>query len=208
MDELLPGSGFCTAIVKVPDEVAFPCAFNCVAETNVVESGVPPKRTCAPETNLVPVTVRAKLPRLVDAGDIPVSVGVGFSSVTVAEPLTEASATLVARIVMVFGLGKEIGAVYLPLVSIVPTVGDPPVVPFTDHVTLVFCAPLTVAVKVYESPARTLALAGETETLAPEEDEFPFAFVEETPPEHPGRKARKKTVMISAAADLRQLFDM
>jgi hypothetical protein len=136
---------------------------------------------------------------------MPVKIGVGFSSVTFVEPLAEVSATLVARIVTVFGFGKEPGAVYLPAVSIVPVAAEPPTVPFTDQVTPAFCVPVTVAVNVYESPARTFALPGETETLAPFEDEFPFELVEETPPEHPARIVSKKTAMAFTALHLRRL---
>ena len=44
-------------------------------------------------------------------GLMPVRTGVGFRSVTLLEPLAEASAALVARTVMEFGFGKEAGAV-------------------------------------------------------------------------------------------------
>jgi hypothetical protein len=138
-----------------------------VDESTLVDSGVPPKRTCAPETNLLPVTTNVKLPRFVAAGEIPVIAGVGFSSVTLDEPLAVESAALVARIVNVLGFGSVFGAVYFPLVSIVPMDADPPAVPFTDHVTDEFCVPLTDVVKVYESPARTFALFGVTQTLTP-----------------------------------------
>jgi hypothetical protein len=138
-----------------------------VDESILVDSGVPPNRTCAPETNLLPVTTSVKLPRFVAAGEIPLIAGVGFSSVTLDEPLTVESAALVARIVTVLGFGSELGAVYFPLASIIPTDADPPAVPFTVHATDEFCVPLTDVAKVYESPARTFALFGATETLTP-----------------------------------------
>ncbi len=73
--------------------------------------GVVPRRTCAPLTNLLPVTVSVKLPVPTLEGLMPVRTGVGFRSVTLLEPLTEMSATLVARTVSVFGFGKVAGAV-------------------------------------------------------------------------------------------------
>jgi hypothetical protein len=66
----------------------------------------------------------------------------------------------------VAGLGTEFGAVYDPLVEMVPTVALPPVVPFTAQVTLVLVVPLTVALNDRDWPTLTLALVGEiiTET--------------------------------------------
>lgn len=46
----------------------------------------------------------------------------------------------------------------------VPTVAEPPVVPFTDHVTAVLVLPVTVAVKVRLEPTCTVAVDGETAT--------------------------------------------
>ena len=68
-------------------------------------------RTCAPFTNLLPVTVRVKLPAGTLVGLMPVSMGVGFKRLTLLVPLAEESAALVARIVMVFGFGRDAGAV-------------------------------------------------------------------------------------------------
>ena len=59
----------------------------------------------------MPVTVREKLPVPMLAGFVPVSVGVGFIRVTALEADLEVSATLVAVIVTVFGLGRVVGAV-------------------------------------------------------------------------------------------------
>ena len=144
----LPGSGFSTAMGKVPAVEALPVAVSCVGETKVVESVVPLRRTCAPETNWLPVTVREKLPRLVVAGEMPESVGVGLRRVTALEEDLEASAELVAVMVTVFGEGRVAGAVYLPEASIVPRVEDPPVVELTDQATAVFEEPVTVAEKL------------------------------------------------------------
>jgi hypothetical protein len=54
---LLPGSGFCTATVYVPEDVALPVAVSWEEETKVVGSAEPLRRTCAPETKLEPVMV-------------------------------------------------------------------------------------------------------------------------------------------------------
>jgi hypothetical protein len=53
----------------------------------------------------------------------------------------------------------------LPAAEIVPTVADPPAVPFTLQVTLVFEFPVTVAVNCADPPARTFAVEGLTVTI-------------------------------------------
>jgi len=111
LDVLLPGAGLTTVTANVPAEDAAPVAVSCVAETNVVWSGVVPRSTWAPFANLLPVTVSVKPPVPVLAGLMPVSTGVGFISVTLLGPLTEEFATLVARTVIVLGLGRVEGAV-------------------------------------------------------------------------------------------------
>jgi hypothetical protein len=82
----------------------------------------------------------------------------------VALPFFVASSVLVAVTVMVFGVGKLAGAVYIPFASIVPTVEFPPATEFTDHVTLLFAIPLTVAAKASFDPARIVGVAGVTVT--------------------------------------------
>jgi hypothetical protein len=77
------------------------------------------------------------------------------------------SAALVAVNVTVFGVGKLVGAVYIPFVSIVPTVALPPATAFTDQVTAVFVEPVTVAANAPLDPARIVAVAGVTVTLVP-----------------------------------------
>ncbi len=47
----------------------------------------------------------------------------------------------------------------------VPVAALPPATPFTSHVTAVFDAPVTVALKAWLAPARTLVGFGETVTL-------------------------------------------
>ena len=105
-----PGSGFSTDSANVPAVVALPVAVSCAEETNVVESGALLRRACAPEMKLEPVMVRVKVPRFVDVGEIPVSVGVGFQSVTAEEADLLESADDVAVTVTVFGEGRVAGA--------------------------------------------------------------------------------------------------
>ena len=53
----------------------------------------------------------------------------------------------------------------MPDELIVPVAALPPATPFTCHVTAVFDDPVTVALNDCVAPARTFALAGETETV-------------------------------------------
>ncbi|HEY1468439.1 MAG TPA: hypothetical protein VGF61_05305 [Candidatus Acidoferrum sp.] len=76
----------------------------------------------------------------------------------------EVSAELVALMVTVLGDGREVGAVYLPEESMVPSAEEPPGVELTDQLTAVLLVPETVAEKDAEPPARTLAVEGETAT--------------------------------------------
>jgi hypothetical protein len=76
----------------------------------VVESGTPLKRICAPERNEEPVTVREKLPVLVEVGEMLERTGMGFQRVTAAVAETEESAALVAVMETVLGEGRVAGA--------------------------------------------------------------------------------------------------
>lgn len=162
---VLPGSGFWTVIENVPALAALPEAESCVDETKVVERAEPLRRTCAPETKLVPVTEREKLPRLVEEGEMPVSVGEGLRRVTALEEDLEVSAALMAVTEIVFGEGRTAGAVYFPEASMVPRVEEPPGVVLTDQATEMLVEPVTAAEKEYVEPARMLAEVGETVTL-------------------------------------------
>lgn len=150
-------------MAKVPADVALPVAVSCVAETYVVVREELPKKTCAPWTKLLPVMVREKLPRFVEAGEIPVRTGTGLRSETALVADWVVSAALVALMVTVFGVGSVAGAVYFPVESMVPRVEEPLAVPLTNHETEVLEEPVTVAEKVKESPARMLAVVGATE---------------------------------------------
>jgi hypothetical protein len=108
--------------------------------------------------------VSEKLPRFVEAGEIPVRTGVGFIRMTELAADLEASAELVAMMVMELGVGSAEGAMNLPEESIVPSEEEPPEVPLTDHVTAVLVVPETLAENETVLPARTLAEVGETVT--------------------------------------------
>jgi hypothetical protein len=82
-------------------------------------------------------------------------------TVTVAEADFELSACEVAVIVTCVGFGTVAGAVYCPVLEIVPFVAPPP----TLQVTAVFDVPLTVAANGCVLPTATLAVAGETEIV-------------------------------------------
>jgi hypothetical protein len=75
------------------------------------------------------------------------------------------SATETVVTVTVAGDGTDGGALYRPLVLIVPTVEFPPVTPFTFHITAVFDVFDTVAVNCFVFEIRTVALLGEMLTL-------------------------------------------
>ena len=81
-----------------------------MAETKVVASDVPEKRTCAPETNPLPVMVSENAPVSKEAGLTLVRVGTGFSSETVEVARTLGSAAVTAATVTLAGLGSEAGA--------------------------------------------------------------------------------------------------
>lgn len=194
VDSELPGSGFCTTTENAPEEEAVPVAVSCVEETNVVEMGALERRTCAPETKLLPVMVREKLPRLVEAGEIPVRTGVGFMSVTELVEDLEVSAELVALMVTVLGDGREVGAVYLPEESMVPMAEEPLGVSLTDQVTAALEVPETVAEKEVELPTRTLVVDGETATVIEVAGGGCMLPVEEAEPQAAREKEKKSNV--------------
>jgi len=93
-----------------------------------------------------------------------VRTGVGLRRVTLLEPLAEESAELVAWTVIVFGSGREAGAVNMPEEVIVPVEELPPGTLLTDQATEVLVVPVTEAVNCWELPALMVAGFGETET--------------------------------------------
>jgi hypothetical protein len=148
------------AVVAVPD------ACSSVAETYVVVSDWPPNVTAELGTKPLPVSVSPKLPAAIVVGATAFKTGTGFCRVTALVAFCVASLASVAVTETVFGVGKLAGAVYIPFASTVPTVAFPPATEFTDQFTLVFVEPLTVAAKASVDPARTVAVAGATVTLA------------------------------------------
>jgi hypothetical protein len=193
----LPGLGFTTTTENVPAEGALPVAVSCVADTKVVAIGEPANITCAPLTKLLPFTVIVKLPEETDAGEMLVSKGAGFQSVTVPLPDAEASATLTAFMVTKLELGTLPGAVYAPEELIKPLAALPPVTPFTSQLTDVFDDPLTVALNDCVAPARTLTVPGETETVTPGGEDGPPEFDEPlVAPVHPASAAIVRTTIV------------
>ena len=86
-------------------------------------------------------------------------------TVTVAEPERVVSAFDLA-VTVTLEAGAETGAVYSPLVPIVPTVAFPPTTPFTLQVTPRFCASFcTVAVNCCVAVTFSETEAGETDTV-------------------------------------------
>jgi hypothetical protein len=96
------------------------------------------------------------------------------TTVTPAAPVLLESAELVAVIVWV---PVAEGAVYRPLVEIVPTVVLPPNIPSTAHVTAAFEVPVTAAVNCCVPPVATVAELGLTVTVIPEADPTVMKFV-------------------------------
>jgi hypothetical protein len=146
------------------DVEAVPVAVSSVAETNFVVRLWPPNITLAPFTNLVPVIVREKFPTGTAVGETAVTVGIGFSSEIALVPERDLLDADVASIMTELGVGRAAGAVYRPLLLILPTVALPPTVPFTDQTTDWSMTLLTLAENWSVSPARTFALVGETST--------------------------------------------
>ena len=98
------------------------------------------------------------------------------------------SATLVAVMVTVAGLGMAAGAVKSPVVEIVPTVAFPPIVPFTAQVTAGLFVFVREAVNCCVCETATLAVAGLTDIVT---------ALCETTPEHPAATMHKDMVMQS-----------
>ena len=67
--------------------------------------------------------------------DTAVTVGTGFSSVIMTLPERVLSDEDVASMLTEFGLGRAAGAVYIPLLLIMPVLALPPAIPFTDQTT-------------------------------------------------------------------------
>ena len=75
-----------------------------------------------------------------------------------------------------------------------PSVVLPPAIPFTSQLTFVFVAPLTVPVKLIESPSATVTAVGETVTLTP-------GMMEMTSDADFERSATDVAVIVTSAGD-------
>lgn len=106
----LPGLGFSTAIENVPGLDTLPVEVNCVEDTKVVASAEPSKSSCAPLANPLPFAVIVNVPVEIEVGEILVSAGTAFQSVTGLLPVADELAELTARIVTVFDAGTAAGA--------------------------------------------------------------------------------------------------
>src|SRR5580704_4363625 len=107
-----PGFGFVTVTGTLPAcaAVAVPLAVNCVGDTNVVASAVPPKFTTAPLTKFVPITSKVNAPMVSAGGVTETMVGTGFCNVTAAVPELVVSAILVAVTLIALLTGNVAGA--------------------------------------------------------------------------------------------------
>ena len=88
----------------------------------------------------------------------------GFT-VTVADAVSLESAADVAVTVTTWAAATVAGAVNTPAVVIVPVVELPPTIPLTLQVTTVFVVFVTVAVKVWDAAASSVAVGGSTVTF-------------------------------------------
>jgi hypothetical protein len=100
---------------------------------------------------------RSRLSEVTMPGDI----DPGEVIVTDALAVLVLSAWLVAVTVTIAGFGTVVGAVYKPSDEIVPTAALPLTVLFTDHVTVVFGVPVTVAVNCCVVVVCTVADVGD-----------------------------------------------
>ena len=133
----------------------------------VVVSAVVPNITCAPLTKLLPFTWIVNAPAPISCGLTDEITGIGFSRVSVLVPCTPGLFTSDACTVTELLEGTLAGAVYTPLLLIVPNVVLPPAVPLTDQMTAVSEVPVTASVNCsVGSPGRTLTAAGLTVTAA------------------------------------------
>jgi hypothetical protein len=85
----------------------------------------------------------APVETLAEVGEIAITIP--SVRVTTADAVALLSALLDAMMVMLEGEGIAFGAMYKPLGEIVPALALPPAMPFANHVTLLFDAPVTVA---------------------------------------------------------------
>jgi hypothetical protein len=116
------------------------------------------------------------------------------------------AAALTAEIVAVFGVGNTVGALYSPLLEMVPVAAEPPPTPFTCHTTAWFAVPLTAAVNCVVSPSLT---CDEPVTLTVTAGGVGAGGVTELPkvPEHPAKNntaGAKTTAVVAFRGKLRR----
>jgi hypothetical protein len=163
-----PGVGVVTTTPRLPplaNCVAGTTALNCVPLPYVVASAVLPNSTTDCTQKPVPVTVSVvfPLPAFTVAGEMLLTTGAGFTMLTDPVPDRVGSVTLAAWMSTTFGTGGTAGAVYNPVLSIVPTRAFPPTAPFTIHKTPALL-PLTEAENWTCPLTNTCAVCGATET--------------------------------------------
>jgi len=122
-------------LLMVPTE-EFPPAIPFTVHVTAVE-GAPVAVTLAVKACPAPVDTVA------DGGTIPTTTS--SFKVMGADAAASGCEMLVAVIVITAGDGRMLGAVYSPVVEIVPVPALPPATPFTAQVTLVLDVPVTVA---------------------------------------------------------------
>jgi hypothetical protein len=105
--------------------------------------------------------------------------------------------------VTVLGDGREVGAVYLPEDSMVPSAEEPPGVLLTDQATAVLEVPETVAEKEAELPTRILAVEGETATVIAGGGGVCLLPAEEPEPQAAREKEKKSNVAQRAGVGAR-----
>ena len=131
-----PGFGLLTARGNVPGFGAGIDATSCVEETKVVGTAAPFHMICAPYTNCEPLTVTMVVPSEKPVGVTEVKAGIGFNTpIATAPGGSLGNLAVVVVIATVFGTGTIAGAVYKPLLSIVPNSAFPPWTPLTKKMT-------------------------------------------------------------------------
>jgi hypothetical protein len=185
-------------LATVPS-VAFPPATPFTLHVTRV-SGCPDPLTLAVNPCAIPVVTVAAVGATFTATSL--------SMPTLAAPLADGAATLVALTVTLAGDGKSPGAVYSPALEIVPTVAFPPSTPFTLHATRVSVVPVTVAANGRVAPRKTIALIGATLTVTfgggvePEDPTEPHPQCAQASATNAARRIRlvhARAILISAA---------
>jgi hypothetical protein len=127
--------------------------------------------------------------------------GCGARTVTVDDPDLALSACKTAVIVT---FPAAPGAVYRPVLVIVPVAALPPATPFTSHVTAVFDALAMLAVNCCGPPGATFAEAGETEIVIGGSG----VVVEVPPPPPQPQSSTAKETQVSPGRDVTIRFFM